>query len=134
MDNFFYEKLKATIETMDALSQEGFSEISTLASVALKLMETPDAYLWPETIAQLLTTIGNKASIIEDHINSEAESVGCDYKDQSIERRYEARSAAETRKKEQQANPLISATGDAPPVLSNRTQCANDEITVQRGQ
>lgn len=96
-----YNKLKSTIETLDALSQDGFSEISTLAGVALKLMETPDAYLWPETIAQLLGTIRVKAEDIENLINCEAENVGCNYKDEAAERRYEARRAAETRRKEQ---------------------------------
>lgn len=33
------QKLKSTIEDIDALSQGGFSEISTLASMALKHME-----------------------------------------------------------------------------------------------
>ena len=93
-------KLQATVQTMDALSQDGFSEISTLASMALKLMETEHAYLYPEAIAQVLTSIHAKANDIENLINSEAEEVGCNYKDEAAARRADARYAAEKSLKE----------------------------------
>lgn len=94
-----YENLQDTINTIDSLSQDGFSEISTLAGLALKFMETPDAYLCPETISRIFRTIRLKADDIENVINCEAENVGCNYKDKSRERRYQARRAAETKQK-----------------------------------
>lgn len=95
-----YDTLKSTIETLDGLSQDGFSEIATLAQMALAHMETPGAYLWPETLAQVLRTIRAKAEDIENLINCEAEQVGCHYQDPATERRYEAQRAAEARLKE----------------------------------
>ncbi len=92
------EKLQSAITNMDCHSQNGFSEISTLASMALDLMETEQAYLNPETIAQVLTTIRNTAIETEDLINREAGEVGCHYKDEAAERRYEARRAADLRR------------------------------------
>lgn len=96
------EKLQSTITTMDCFSQNGFSEISTLADMALDLMETEQAYLSPETIAQVLTTIRDKAKETENLINCEAEGVGCHYKDEAAERRYEAKRAADLRRHEVQ--------------------------------
>ncbi|WP_412478957.1 hypothetical protein [Azonexus sp. IMCC34839] len=89
------QKLMFTIETLEALAHDGFSNISSLASVALKLMETPDAYIQPEMIAKLLNTIRAKAEDMDNLIGSEAEAVGCvTYRDIAAERRYEARRAA----------------------------------------
>jgi hypothetical protein len=87
-------KLESTIKTLDALSQDGFSTIFALASMALRLMETEHAYHCPETIAQALTAIRAKAEDIENLINCEAESVGCNYEDPAFKRRLEARCAA----------------------------------------
>ncbi len=89
------ETLQSTITTMDCHSQNGFSEIATLASIALNLMETEQAYLSPETIAQLLTTIRDKAVETENIINVEAEEVGCNYVNEEAARRYEAKRAAD---------------------------------------
>lgn len=88
------EKLQSTITSMDCHSQNGFSEISTLAGMALDLMETEQAYLSPETIAQVLTTIRDTAVETVNIINCEAEDVGCHYEDEAAKRRYEARRAA----------------------------------------
>ena len=105
------ERLKLAVQRMDTLSQNGFSEISNLADVALKLMESPDAYLWPESIAKILTTIRAKAEDAENSINSEAESVDCNYQDEACERRAEARRIAEKRLSE--ANRQFKANGGA---------------------
>lgn len=96
------ETLQSTIRGIDCLSQSGLSEISTLASMALQMLETERAYLSPESIATVLSTIRNTALETEDMINSEAESVGCNYTDEAAERRSEARRAADLRRNETQ--------------------------------
>lgn len=88
------EQLKSVITDIDGISQYGLSEIFTLANVALKLMETKDAYTHPETIAQLLSSIRVTAEETENLINCVAGDVGCDYTNQAAERRHAARRAA----------------------------------------
>ena len=87
-------KLKQTIQTIDSFSQSGFSEIASIAKLALVALESPDAYLHFENIANALLAIRNKAVDIEDCINSEAEDVGCNYSCQHTERRTHAYLAA----------------------------------------
>jgi hypothetical protein len=74
------EDLLNTIQTMDALSQEGFSQIAAIASLALLAMETAA----PNDVAnvvQALRAISGKAHDIENCINYEAEMVGGNYVD-----------------------------------------------------
>lgn len=74
------EDLLDTIRTMDALSQEGFSQIAAIASLALLAMKTaaPNDLA---NVAQALRTIRGKATDIENCINTEAELVGGNYVD-----------------------------------------------------
>lgn len=69
------------INTIDCLSQEGFSSIAAIASLALLAMETSPVGN-TENIIQALRTIRGKARDIENCINYEAETVGCNYKEQ----------------------------------------------------
>lgn len=85
------KKLRSTVESMDCLAQDGFSEISNIAKLALAQLETPDGYRHPEMIARTLRSIWSKADDIENCINSEAEQVGCNYVDDAENRRLEAR-------------------------------------------
>jgi len=74
------EDLLDTIKTMDALSQEGFSQIAAIASLALLAMETAA----PNDVAnvvQALRAIRGKAYDIENCINTEAEMVGGNHVD-----------------------------------------------------
>ena len=89
-------QLKVTVTTIDNLSQDGLSEISALAGMALKLMETEAAYLWPESIAQVLNAIKGRSEDLENLIGCEAERVGCNYIDEALARRREARFAADS--------------------------------------
>lgn len=84
------ENLRAKIENIDALSQEGFSQISAIAKLALAALEHPYGYLHHENIAKALQAIWNKAENVEDCIGREAEEVGCNYEDQAMKRRYAA--------------------------------------------
>jgi hypothetical protein len=84
------DKLRSTIELLDALSQEGFSEISAIASLALARMETPGCYHSLGDIAYALIAIKSKAEDIENCINAEAEGVGCNHIDQSHRQRMAA--------------------------------------------
>ncbi|MBL8420147.1 MAG: hypothetical protein JNK92_05870 [Dechloromonas sp.] len=118
------QKLQSTIEDIDALSQDGFSEISTLASMALKLMEAEHTYPCQETIAQVLAIIQSKAQDIKNIINCTAENVGCNYKDEAAGRRYEARRAAELR------NSPTRSTSFAPdrPRIFHHTETKGGEL------
>ncbi|AST27437.1 hypothetical protein [Ralstonia pseudosolanacearum] len=89
------QDLRYTINTIDAMSQSGFSEIAAIAGLALSRLETPEGYLHLEDIAYALQAIRNKARDIENCINAEAESVGCNYKDAAQRRRFAAHRAAQ---------------------------------------
>src|ERR1700730_3630776 len=82
--------LRNSIELMDSLSSTGLSEISAIARLALIALESPMGYQHPEIIANALRAIWGKADDIQNCINAEAESVGCNYRDELIERRYAA--------------------------------------------
>ena len=87
--------LRNTVQTMDSLSQDGFSEISAIAKLALAMLEQPDGYRHPELIAMALRNIWSKSDMIVNCINCEAEAVGCNYIDESLRRRYAARTQAQ---------------------------------------
>jgi len=87
--------LRNTVQTMDSLSQDGFSEISAIARLALAMLEQPDGYRHPELIAMALRNIWAKSDLIADCIGCEAEAVGCNYVDEALQRRYAAREEAQ---------------------------------------
>lgn len=81
-------KLRGTIEMMDALSQEGFSEIAAIATLALTALEAPQGYNDLESIALAFAAIKRKAEDGKNCINFEAEDIGCNYKAPDTERRH----------------------------------------------
>ncbi len=83
----------STINFMDCLSQGGFSEISSIAKLALSRLETPDGYQHLDDIANALAAIWGTAERIQNCINSEAELVGCNYVDDAQRRRWDAQHA-----------------------------------------
>lgn len=89
--NTQHEKLRETIKNIDNLSQIGFSEIAAIANLALTALKTPDGYRHPQNIAYAFQVIRDKAQDIENCINAEAETVGCNYKDANLELRRVAR-------------------------------------------
>lgn len=91
------ERLQQQIRLMDSLSQEGFGQIKSLASIALLSLETPQGAIDTEALAGLLACIVSRAEDVEGCINSEAESVGCHHVDSSMERRISARTLARAR-------------------------------------
>ncbi len=95
------EKLRATIQNLDCLSQEGFTEISAIAKLILTSMESPTCGHDLETIACALHVIWGKAEEIQNAINCDAEAVGCNYVDDAAGRRYAARQAERQRVAEQ---------------------------------
>jgi len=84
------QELRDTIYAMDALSQEGFSEIESIAELVLVALETPTSYQHINDIALALRVIREKASEIKNYIRNEAEEVGCNHVDKSERRRWEA--------------------------------------------
>lgn len=84
-------ELRDAVTVIDCLSQEGTSKIQVLAGLALDLMETPQAYQRPETIAKLLITMKDVADGMANAIGGTAEDVGCRYVDDAEERRFQAR-------------------------------------------
>ena len=74
--------LQSTIESIDSLSQYGFSRISSIAKIAIMALESPTQNLkTPENIRNALSAIAGMADDVENCINAEAESVGCDHKE-----------------------------------------------------
>ena len=94
------EVMKLTTRTMDELSQDGFGRIRHLADLALLSLETPEGHRDAEQLAAVLQTISMIANDMESCINSEAESVGCNYLDLSWRRRADARRAFRESKSE----------------------------------
>lgn len=84
------QKLRNAVEFMDCLSQSGFSEIASIAQLALSSLETPDGYRHLDNIANALKAIWGKAEDIQNYISSEAEQVGCNYTDDDQRRRWDA--------------------------------------------
>ena len=87
------QKLRNAVEFMDCLSQGGFSEIASIAKLALSSLETPDGYRHLDNIANALKAIWGKADDIQNCINSQAEEVGCNYVDDAQRRRWDAQCA-----------------------------------------
>jgi hypothetical protein len=88
-------KLQTTITTMEALADEAFSQISAIATLALRALEAPSGCGDLESIAQALHVIRGKAHDINDCIGNEADEVGCRNEGGAAERRYEARQATQ---------------------------------------
>lgn len=84
------QKLRNTVEFIDCLSQGGFSEIASIAKLALSSLETPDGYRHLDNIANALKAIWGKADDTQNCIGREAEQVGCDYTDDDQLRRWAA--------------------------------------------
>lgn len=84
-----YQVLQNAIQTMDALSQEGFDQIIAISSLILKSLEVPRNDL--EDIAYSIMAIRGKAQDIMNCINGEAENVGCHHSDhESMHKRFDA--------------------------------------------
>lgn len=88
------EQLRSTITDMDAMAQGAFSEIASMASLALLALEQPGTYATNgrglDDVAAMLTAIKSKALDIENCINATAEGVGCNYVDDAQRRRWDA--------------------------------------------
>lgn len=80
-------QLRDAIESMDSLSEIGFSEIASIAKMALAYLETPNVGFRIEDIANALSAIQWKAEDIKNCINCQAEEVGCNYVDEAKLRR-----------------------------------------------
>ncbi len=98
------QNLRAAVNAMDRLSQGGFTEIASIAKLALARLETPDGHQHIGDIANALKVIWGTADEIADCINFEAGNVGCNYVDESLRRRMAA----------EQAHRLEATTTSAP--------------------
>lgn len=85
--DFDVAKFRNVIIDMDALSQGGFSKISSIARLALTALEAPPHPRQDEDIANALTAIWHIADDIENCINSRAEHVNANYVDDGLARR-----------------------------------------------
>jgi len=85
--------LSESINIIDNFSQQGFTAIETIASLALQSLESPEGHRDCEIIAQALTHIIYLASDFENCINAGAENHGCNYKDKARSRRRAAHAA-----------------------------------------
>lgn len=85
------EQLREAITEIDSMSQGAFSEIATIAKLALASLETLAGCDDVDGIARVLSAIRAKALDAENYINSMAEGVACNYKDEAMLRRWDAR-------------------------------------------
>lgn len=81
-------QLRDAIVLMDSLSQTGFSEIASIARMALVYLEQSNRSI--DDIANALSAIQSRAEDIMNSINCQAEEVGCCYVDESHRRRWNA--------------------------------------------
>lgn len=88
------QRLRNAINTMDCLSQEGFSSIAAIAKLIITSLET-SAVIDRDTIAHAVHAILGKAQDIENCINSEAESLECNYRSESDARLRDAHRAGQ---------------------------------------
>lgn len=84
------DQLREAITEIDSMSQGAFTEISTIAMLTLKSLETPEGCADIDSIACVLSAIWGKAKDAENYINCMAEGVACNYKDQAMLRRWDA--------------------------------------------
>ena len=84
-------QLRDVIELMDSLSQTGFSEIASIARMALVYLEHSNRSI--DDIANALSAIQSRADDIMSSINCQAEEVGCGYVDKAQSRRWNALSS-----------------------------------------
>lgn len=89
--------LRIAISDIDCHSQCAFSEIRSIARLALFLLETPKGYQHLEDIANALNAIWGKAEDTENMINTIAEGLGCNYVDEARGRRWDAQTEARGR-------------------------------------
>lgn len=87
------EGIGEAVETMDALSHDGFGRISGLARLALLSLETPEGHRSVEGLAAVLETICTIAEDTKNCINCEAGDVGFGHDEQGWKRRADARRA-----------------------------------------
>lgn len=87
------EALRETVQLMDNHSQNAFSGIKAVCSLALQAMEQRSQAVSMEDLAQALSVILMLAEDGEGCINVEAEQVGAHYKDEALFRRMDARRA-----------------------------------------
>ncbi|BCL91935.1 hypothetical protein ACNRBS_10535 [Ralstonia pseudosolanacearum] len=89
------QKLREAIQNIDAMSQEGFSEIRAIARLALMSLLTPEGQRDTESLAYAFQAICGKADQSGNSINWEAEQVGCNHSDAAMIRRFDAYRSAE---------------------------------------
>ncbi|MDI1300613.1 MAG: hypothetical protein PSX71_01775 [bacterium] len=83
-------ELSETLRNVDALSQEGFDQIASIASLILSAMDGPDTFARTENIVNALKVIRGKAQTVRECINGEASDLGCGYIDEEMIKRYTA--------------------------------------------
>lgn len=86
-ENTGENELRNAISLIGALADDGFSDITSLASAALLLFERQQTPHSLQTIAGLLSIIQGKAEFIDDCIGSEVEQLGCGHVDEIRRRR-----------------------------------------------
>ena len=74
------KRLRDAITGIDAISQGGFTDIATVAQMALLWLESPNKATHMDVVIQALKLIWCRAEDAEDDINRVAEDVGCNFR------------------------------------------------------
>lgn len=78
--------LQRAICDIDAMAQEGFSEIEAIAKLAEKWLERPDSYRHLNVVSAALRAIWGKAQKSEECISNFADRLGCGHFDEGLQR------------------------------------------------
>lgn len=87
------EQLRCAVIDMDAIAHGAFSEIASMATLALLAMKQPATYgngCGMDDIARVLSAIQGKAEDVNNCINSIAGGVSCNYIDSEQLKRWDA--------------------------------------------
>lgn len=84
------DTLGMTIRDIDAVAQDAFGSIKAIAKMALVFMQTPDAYLHTEILANALKAIQDIALTGTDSARNLSEDAGHSYDDPGEKARFAA--------------------------------------------
>ena len=88
------KQISEVITEMDCAAQGAFTEIATIAKMALESLEHQVGFVDPDRIAIILKFIWARSVDAENSVNSLASDVGLSYVDEAMHRRSDARHKA----------------------------------------
>jgi hypothetical protein len=88
------DSLRIAVHEMDEYACNAFNEIQAVASLMLAALESPRHCTDTDVVGSALGIIKARAEEAANAINCSAEAVGCNYKNDVLRRRWDARTAS----------------------------------------